>query len=91
MVRDALERKKTAVLLLLEAQTDLETQSSFMIEETGLEETIRFHQVHYDIGDYHTTGGRFIKIVSSISFKTCTAVNSRPVGCPALLLPASHL
>lgn len=87
MVRDALERKKTAVLLLLEAQTDLETQSSFMIEETGLEETIRFHQVHYDIGDHHTAGGRFINLVSSISFKTC----SRLVGCPVLLLPASHL
>ncbi|KAF8139610.1 hypothetical protein EV363DRAFT_1426127 [Boletus edulis] len=77
LVRDALERKKAAALLLASAQRDLETHTPFMIEDEGLEETIRFHKTHYDIGDPHTPVGRFIKAISSISFKTCSAVGGQ--------------
>lgn len=84
MMRDALEKKKAAVLLLASAQRDLETQSSFMIEETSLQETIRLYDTHYNIGDHQTATGRFIKAVSSITYKSRSAEG--PVSCPVLLL-----
>lgn len=84
MLRDALERKKALVLLLASTQSDVETHSSFLVEEQGLEETVQFYNAHYNIGDYHTAVGRFTKTISSVTFRTCPSslVKSPcPVGC----------
>ncbi|KAF8553879.1 hypothetical protein OG21DRAFT_1485129 [Imleria badia] len=42
LMRGALERKKAALLLLTEAQRDIENHAAWMIEERGLDETIKF-------------------------------------------------
>ena len=68
MLRDAIEKKKTALFLLASAQSDVEIHTSYLIEECGLEETIHFYDAHHDdIGDHHTAIGRFIKVVSRIT------------------------
>ena len=91
MMMDAMERKKTALFLLASAQSDFETQSSHMIEERGLDETIRFYDAHNDIGDNHTAIGRFIKAVSRITISHPPVDWQGPVGsCPILLLATSH-
>ena len=84
MLRDALERKKAAVLLLASVQSDIEKHSSWMIEEEGLNETIRFNRAHYNVGDHQTAIGKFVKAVSSITVnKACSSVdNQGPVCCP---------
>ena len=84
MLRDALERKKMAVLLLASAQSDIEKHSSWMIEEEGLNETICFNCAHYNIRDHQTAIGKFIKAMSSITVnKACSSVdNQGPVCCP---------
>ena len=88
MLRDAIEKKKTALFLLASAQSDVEIHASYLIKECGLKETIRFYDAHHDdIGDHHTAIGRFIKVVSHTNI-SCPAVDRQgPVGCPILLLP----
>ena len=82
MLRDALERKKVAVNLLASAQSDIETHSSWMIEEQGLNETIRFNCAHYNIGDHQTAIGRFMKAVSSITVaKARSSANNQGPLC----------
>ena len=81
MMREALERKKTALLLLVSAQRDLETHSSFLIEDQGLEETIRFHDAHFTIGDHDTAVGRFLKAAASITLRTRSAANGQALVC----------
>ena len=93
MLRDALERKKAAVLLLASAQSDIEKHSSWMIEEEGLNETIRFNRTHYNIGDHQTAIRKFIKAVSSITVNKAhpSVDNQGSVCCPiSSLLSMSH-
>ena len=52
MLRDALERKKVAVLLLASTQSDIKMHSSWMIEEESLNKTIHFNHPYYNIGDH---------------------------------------
>lgn len=81
-MKDALERKKAAVLLLASAQKDVETHTSFMIEEQGLDEAVGFYNTHYKIEDRHTALGRFIKAASSLTFRAYSLVKGQgPVGC----------
>ena len=91
MMRDALERKKAAVLLLASAQSDVETQASFMIEERGLDETIRFQHTHYDIGDQYTAVGKFITAISCHTISSLSAKRQDLVSVPILsLFSMSH-
>ena len=92
MMGDAIEKKKKALFLLASAQSDVEIHASYLIEECGLEETIRFYDAHHDdIGDHHTAIGRFIKVVSHITVSRLAVDRQGPVGFPVLLLPlTSH-
>ena len=81
-MKEALEHKKTALLLLVSAQRDLETHSSFLIEDQGLEKTIRFHDAHFAIGDHDTAVGRFLKAAASLTLRTHRpAANSQALVC----------
>ena len=92
MMGDAIEKKKKALFLLASAQSDVEIHTSYLIEECGLKETIRFYDAHHDdIGDHHTAIGRFIKVVSCITVSHPAVDRQGLVGFPVLLLPlTSH-
>ena len=91
MMRDALERKKAAVLLLTSVQSNIKTQASFMIEERGLDETICFQHAHYDIGDQYTAVGKFIMAISRHTISSLSVKRQDLVSVPILsLFSMSH-